>query len=453
MTELYKPGNYTGNKSRKKKKINNNNNNNKDIELINVSSYSSTDNDNYSSQDENENEIFIKKTSNKHKHKHRHKHRNNKKSKSNISSKKLKSMKRTYLIPTYLHQYDTKANPIEDKRKSKQPFFLFRIAHINYPAYVAISLAISIISYLLVGISMVIGNTLFVFFPTIFIFIIDNILKYKIILLILIVIKEFFAIIFVLTQLYLRLATIWSFLLFGGVLIMNMIFAAVLGLLNVWWVLLILWLLPTFLLIFDVILVFFIRLCGVKVFMYELDKSKGYFRFALFVLSIIIIFNALPFDTYRIPSPIVIITLGILLFLLNTVILKDLFNKRSELAMRGNYIETAFYLFIISMNFMFTFQVFTVTIGATPATNQSIINNMSTFKKSNRQYTVSNKPPKGYSDEEEDDDDDSDKEYETLVMNNAMNLYNNNNNNNNFTVLKKIEKFIMKPLFYLKNNL
>jgi hypothetical protein len=214
--------------------------------------------------------------------------------------------------------------------------------------------------------------------------------KYKIILIVLIILRELLGLSVLITQFFFKINTVLGIIgiiLFLGYIIASILFAIIVGFLNEFIYTLILSSIATFLTIVVVAVVLFVKCCQIRVLVYELKKVKGYLRFTLMLVSTIIIFNSIPFLPYRAPSIVLLSIVVIALLFLISVILEEILDKESAVGRRSNPIEAAYYLIALSTNILFAWQVILLTVGINTA-NPAIYTNLSTSSKAGKKNYI-----------------------------------------------------------------
>lgn len=278
----------------------------------------------------------------------------------------------------------------------------------KFLGHVALTIIIYIISYALVIGSMILAAVLYYFFPTGFDTLIEF-LKFKILLIILAIIKIAIALGLVFVQFFDRGETtakaIIIFIIYALFVVANSIFGAFVGLYlvnreNTWW-----WV--PLMSIIVIMTTLYVITSGINAIMLAIGRDSQFgvnlnmqlkngtriFRVVLFLFSLVIISGALGYFKYKFPTLLILIMMGIILFLLYISINYEFFNEDLFWVDGGKTfsrsIQMAFYLFVISTDIIFVLIAFLPAIGLPSLVNPAITG-LSTSGKAN-QEEVKNK--------------------------------------------------------------
>jgi hypothetical protein len=246
-------------------------------------------------------------------------------------------------------------------------------------------------SYVILISCMILSNSLYTWvYPQGFNWFITTVMKYKIFLFILAIIKITIALLLLFINIFTRVNAIFGVIIYIFYLISCCIFAAILALI------------PNYLVLFitiGIITILFVLIditALLVVYVFNLNKSinkfggllqKGVsiFRVVLIILVIILLFNALPFDTFNpIPSWTVLIFIFILLLALHFVVMIELFDELTYRITNRSLLEMTFYLFTLRSEILLVTTVLIPTIGlrvGVSSVNTDIWNNLTTTQK------------------------------------------------------------------------
>jgi len=284
---------------------------------------------------------------------------------------------------------------LDDPRELGREFpFVSKTA---FYTHVILTLFLYIIGWGALVVAIVVGTELYIAFPNGFDNMISNtFLKYKIFILIVGIVRTLIGLLFLFLKIFLRPHWIVSLGLWGLYAVGNAIFGAFVGLIMVdsssdkitsrvpiYTIVGVLTLLNAI-----ILMVGFVISClgpankiGATVKRFAVENTS-ILRGILFSLTLIVMFNGLPFENFKnTPSWAILILMAFLVAFLFLVIVDELFDRNNYASNKRNAMEMSFYLLFTSSDFLFVITILIPSIGVRLFTNSTIISNLGTSNK------------------------------------------------------------------------
>lgn len=262
--------------------------------------------------------------------------------------------------------------------------------------HVTITLVLYIIGWVMLVVAIVVATELYIAFPKGFNNMISNtFLKYKIFILIIGIVRTLIGLLFLFLKVFLRPNWVVSLILWGIYAVGNAIFGAFIGLimvdassdvitsrLPIYIIVSVLTLLNVIILTIGLIVSCLgpANKIGSSVKRFAVSNTS-ILRGVLFILTLVVLFNGLPFEDFKhTPSWSVLILMAFLIAFLFLVVVDELYDKMNYAKNKRNAMEMSFYLLFVSSDFLFVITVLIPSIGIR-LFNNVIISNLSTSNK------------------------------------------------------------------------